>query len=227
MNFNELYKKIHAISEGETLPVAPTKDGGAGAGDSYNNDMEEFMPMPIAIGGSMAPEHEQDHVSMNVSLNGSGTGGVRDLMNILRDIEQAGTNEPHGHDEPEEPLIGDIMHAMGHEQDMGEEYENSVHGHKGAHKYDVGAVLRKGNDMHSKNHGALKHNGGENPMHEALVDRLTSLYQTIKEAEGPKTMSRAAKGMMKYGKDGMKALAKAGREGKDLDKIRDKYNKYD
>jgi hypothetical protein len=42
-----------------------------------------------------------------------------------------------------------------------------------------------------------------------------------------KTMSRAAKGMMKYGKEGMKALAKAGKEGKDLDKVRDKYDKYD
>ena len=40
-------------------------------------------------------------------------------------------------------------------------------------------------------------------------------------------MSRAAKGNEKYGKDGMKALAKAGREGKDLDKVRDKYIKYD
>lgn len=40
-------------------------------------------------------------------------------------------------------------------------------------------------------------------------------------------MSRAAKGYEKYGKQGMEALAKAGREGKDLDKIRDKYNKYD
>ena len=41
------------------------------------------------------------------------------------------------------------------------------------------------------------------------------------------TMSRAAKGHEKYGKEGMKALAKAGRDGKDLDKVRDKYNKYD
>jgi hypothetical protein len=48
----------------------------------------------------------------------------------------------------------------------------------------------------------------------------------VKE-EGERTMSRAAKGVMKYGKDGMKALAKAGKEGKDLDKVRDKYNKYD
>jgi hypothetical protein len=43
-------------------------------------------------------------------------------------------------------------------------------------------------------------------------------------------MSRAAKGNEKYGKDGMKALAKAGREGaseKTLDTIRDKYDNYD
>jgi hypothetical protein len=47
----------------------------------------------------------------------------------------------------------------------------------------------------------------------------------LKEAN----MSRAAKGHEKYGKEGMKALAKAGREGageKKLDAIRDKHNKY-
>jgi hypothetical protein len=47
------------------------------------------------------------------------------------------------------------------------------------------------------------------------------------EAAEKKTMSRAAKGVMKYGKDGMQALAKSGKEGKDLDSVRDKYNKYD
>lgn len=40
-------------------------------------------------------------------------------------------------------------------------------------------------------------------------------------------MSRAAKGYEKYGKEGMEALAKAGREGKSLDPVRNKYNKYD
>jgi hypothetical protein len=40
-------------------------------------------------------------------------------------------------------------------------------------------------------------------------------------------MSRAAKGYEKYGKDGMQALAKAGREGKSLDPVRNKYDKYD
>jgi hypothetical protein len=51
------------------------------------------------------------------------------------------------------------------------------------------------------------------------------VHKPMNEAE--RTMSRAAKGVMKYGKDGMKALAKAGKEGKDLDKVRDKYDKYD
>ena len=40
-------------------------------------------------------------------------------------------------------------------------------------------------------------------------------------------MSRAAKGHEKYGKEGMEALAKAGREGKALDPVRKKYDKYD
>ena len=40
-------------------------------------------------------------------------------------------------------------------------------------------------------------------------------------------MSRAAKGYEKYGKEGMQALAKAGREGKALDPVRNKYDKYD
>ena len=45
--------------------------------------------------------------------------------------------------------------------------------------------------------------------------------------EAQKTMSRAAKGHEKYGKEGMAALAKAGKEGKSLEPIKAKYNKYD
>jgi hypothetical protein len=41
------------------------------------------------------------------------------------------------------------------------------------------------------------------------------------------TMSQAAKGNEKYGKAGMQALAKAGREGRSLEPVKAKYNKYD
>jgi hypothetical protein len=55
-----------------------------------------------------------------------------------------------------------------------------------------------------------------------MMEKCSCMHESAE-----KTMSRAAKGVMKYGKDGMKALAKAGKEGKDLDKVRDKYDKYD
>jgi hypothetical protein len=64
---------------------------------------------------------------------------------------------------------------------------------------------------------------------EAVSDNIINEAE-IAEGEDNKTMSRAAKGNEKYGKDGMKALAKAGREGaseKTLDKIRDKHDNYD
>ena len=65
--------------------------------------------------------------------------------------------------------------------------------------------------------------GGGNPAGKLGIRKESA----IDEGEG---MSRAAKGNEKYGKDGMKALAKAGREGaseKKLDTIRDKYDRYD
>lgn len=61
---------------------------------------------------------------------------------------------------------------------------------------------------------------------DTMTSKLFNDYQKF-VTEGEKTMSRAAKGYEKYGKKGMKALADAGKEGKDLEPIRAKYNKYD
>ena len=63
-----------------------------------------------------------------------------------------------------------------------------------------------------------------------LNKKLEEIRATPSKTHGQlneRDMSRAAKGYEKYGKEGMEALAKAGREGKSLDKIRDRYNKYD
>jgi hypothetical protein len=60
------------------------------------------------------------------------------------------------------------------------------------------------------------------------IDMLSQ--QGVEQGMEEGDMNRAAKGNEKYGKDGMKALAKAGREGaseKKLDTIRDKHDKYD
>jgi hypothetical protein len=60
-----------------------------------------------------------------------------------------------------------------------------------------------------------------------LEDQLYNEYKKFVSEEKAKTMSRAAKGYEKYGKKGMKALADAGKAGKDLEPVRAKYNKYD
>ena len=164
MNFEELMKKMKAIDEGQIA--------------------EECGAMPIGIGGPMG---QQDNVTMNVSMNGSGAGGIRDLMAILKNIE----NSEHDHGdvlvgEPseQEPIMGAIVQSMGHEHDMGEEYENSVDGGSEPEVYGIDAITQTGDDMHSKGREAPPVNGGGNPMHEALTSRLYRMYQTIKEDAG-------------------------------------------
>jgi hypothetical protein len=63
-----------------------------------------------------------------------------------------------------------------------------------------------------------------------LNKKLDAIRETPSKTHGQlneRDMSRAAKGYEKYGKQGMEALAKAGREGKALDPVRKKYDKYD
>jgi len=59
------------------------------------------------------------------------------------------------------------------------------------------------------------------------LDAIRDLPSTTHGQLNERDMSRAAKGYEKYGKEGMEALAKAGREGKALDPVRKKYDKYD
>ena len=59
------------------------------------------------------------------------------------------------------------------------------------------------------------------------LDTIREKPETTHKQLNERDMSRAAKGYEKYGKKGMEALAKAGREGKALDPIRNKYDKYD
>jgi len=113
MKFEDLYKKIRAIDEG--TEVAPIEAEGI-----------EIIggPMGGMLGGMghSEPPKQQDSVSMNVSLNGAGAGGVRDLMDILHRID-AGGDRNDNHDEPahhepdhEEPIMGDMIKAMASEE---------------------------------------------------------------------------------------------------------------
>jgi len=216
MNFRDLAERLRSIEES---PAQLQIDG--------TPPVEECgeMPMPTAM-IQHAPS-QQDNVSMSVNMNGQGAGGIKDLMDILRNIEKgaehgtAPMTSPAHTAEPEIKVLDDLLSAdpetsiaggAGDETVAGEGSEQTVIGHdvdddkehdiqNRPHRvtYNVDTITRHGDDLLSKGDvKRLKVNGGENPLQEGLVERLQSLYDSIKEAEG-----------------------------KDLDKVRDKYNKYD
>ncbi len=173
MNFQELLQKISAID----TPVTE----------------ESIKEADIAECGMMPPmdaTKQQDNVSMNISMNGSGAGGIRDLLDILRNIEQ-------GSDNPDMDNLNAIIGQMGDEPHLGhsdgqkvavidgeEEMAIDEFTNEPAEVYGtVGDVIPTGDDMHSKGAEAEKVNGGGNPMgvdEEALIARLGSLYESIK-----------------------------------------------
>jgi hypothetical protein len=81
-----------------------------------------------------------------------------------------------------------------------------------------------------KNFAKIAKDAGERYGSKAAGERVAGAVRNKLKSQGKleeEGMSRAAKGYEKYGKEGMEALAKAGRDGKALDPVRKKYDKYD
>jgi hypothetical protein len=151
MNFTDLLTKMKTIDEGGEIikPVDAVEECGG------------MMPTP-----AMSASKQQDNLTMNVSMNGSGAGGVRDLLNVLKDIQDGPEVEPH-HDQDAE-----------HDVLVGDSYDNAPN----EVTLDMDAVIPTGNDIHSKGREAEKVNGGGNPFNvdESLVNHLSNLYNEVK-----------------------------------------------
>ena len=124
--------------------------------------------------GMMGTPKQQDNVTMNVSMNGSGAGGIRDLMGILKNIENGGeepTDVPHHDDE--------IVVGMEEEQPTGR--FDSATTRPDEETQPISAVLKKGPDLHGNmgdhrpRQAGLPHAQMEN-----LVSHLSTLYQEVK-----------------------------------------------
>lgn len=201
MNFQELLSRINELdqpmieepNEGNaygqavqnTPPGEEIKINGKGTGDIKR---EEVVADECGMGpmGSMS---QQDNVNMNVNMSGSGAGGIRDLLDILKNLDGGSDEHGDGHDlgdlidkmdEPEMPkpmgmamkkpiVVGDDMPVDEFANEPDEMYAPAQ------------AVTPTGNDLHSKGAEFPKVNGGGNPMTmEALLHRLDNLYQEIK-----------------------------------------------
>ena len=199
MNLQELVTKLRRIDEGK--PVAPVHTDGPADGEGIIIG----SPMGGMLGGmgQSTPPKQQDNVDMNITLHGTGAGGVRDLMNILHNIEtgNTGSHDHDGHDH-QEPIMGDMVRAMADEQiappdqdleevldDDSQTWGNSAHGDSGHHVHGIDSVTMHGDDMNSKGGPEpTKKQGGGNPYNtkikhtnESLVNRLSQMYQAIKE----------------------------------------------
>jgi hypothetical protein len=162
MNFQDLLTKIKQLDEtqtdecgdGSTNPRAVVPGGD-------NDDM-----LTGECGGMMsapsAPK-QSDSVTMNVSMNGSGAGGIKDLLDILRNLENSGDQDSD-----------DILVGIGAEEDFNDATTRP--------NPQTMAVPDSGDDLHREKEEYKKANGGGNPMrmHETLVAKLSAKYNEIK-----------------------------------------------
>ena len=184
MNFEDLYKKIasldtpakevaqpveEVIAEDAVDPIVQLRRD-LGLDLFTESKIEECGDMPIMGSMDMGAPKQQDSLSMNVSLNGSGAGGIKDLMNILKGIEDGDDAVAVSIDGGD---MGDIENAFD------EEFANAPD----TQTAPVDAVLPTGNDLHGQGAEAPKVNGGGNPMQETLMSQLSRLYTEVKEGK--------------------------------------------
>jgi len=151
--------------------------------------MESYRNQSLNECGDMPqPPQQQDVVDMNVTLHGSGPGGIRSLMSILRDIEGKDSNggmtvEPHADDI--EVMLGD----------MEEEYGNSAHGASGPHTASIQDVTNVGTPTNGGDHKPRQAGlpqANAHAMHETVKSRLQQHYSAIKEAGVAADLARSA-----------------------------------
>lgn len=172
MNFQDLLSKIKSLDE--AAPMVPPNDEG-GAENITDADFDECGDMnPKAVlpsgsdemlagecggmmGGMSAPK-QSDSVTMSVNMNGNGAGGIKDLLDILRNIESSG-----------EADADDVLVGVGADENIMSEPSEVP-------------VPDSGDDLHREKDEYPKANGGGNPMrmHEALVAKLSEKYAEIK-----------------------------------------------
>jgi hypothetical protein len=146
--------------------------------DQLANEVQQEMD-ECGMGAMSMPSmsKQQDTVSMNISMNGSGGGGIRDLMDILRNLEKDGSGH-HDHDDELDLKIGGPALMMKKEPVLGDEYSNSPDVQMGQDNFPID----HGDDLHKpKASYSDKPYRGDNPMAvEGIKNRLDSLYNNIK-----------------------------------------------
>ena len=210
MNFQNLLNKIDQYNK----PITQLKEVKTNAplteldlkSIKKLSGLNENCGMPPMMGGMPS----SPPVTMNVSVNASGTDNIRDLLDLLKGGDMMGDKDDAvsgpvgavlsigGEEEPGEEDNPLDMLAHGDEDDRGEqdgemfgdeeEVEMEEYANSPEEAYAGDEVTKmKGNDLHS--HGgneAPKVNGGGNPYtvtSESLKSQLHNLYQEVRNRD--------------------------------------------
>lgn len=185
---------------------------------SIGEDLQEGDPDECGMMGGVSTSSipkQQDSVSMNVSMNGAGAGGIRDLLNVLKDIQDgpapddsididtdidSTSSDMDSVSSGPDVLLKKNMDKMSRTID--DDFANSVPGDTGPKIGDLDMVTHGGDDLHKEKGAYPKANGGDNAMKlkdgatyklpsSDLKIKLENLYHEIlsrdlNEGSGPK-----------------------------------------
>ena len=180
MNFKDLMSKLSEIEGSGTVPHDSTASPLSYADPEISEDTVEECGGPIGMPGN---PNQQDSVNLSINMNGSGKGGIRDILDILRnidggeeeidlpgielDIDDLGQGHDdhgnHGHEE----LMGGVGEELANEPD--EMYSG------------LDASVHSGDDLNRSKAMFRRSQPGDNAMAtESLKVQLKNLYQEVK-----------------------------------------------
>jgi hypothetical protein len=221
---NSLFESIQNAIIGKTEPVAEADNAGA-AVDKAHFCATHVEHALLGQGTCISEQHAEPDENGNIAWYSVQfpTGIQRVDSSNLKIVEgKSHTHSKKMAEETDEELVDEALVGNQHKIDANK--NNKIDAH------DFQLLRGKKKPVEEANDGNLANNAkpyNKVTHGDVISGRLGKDEMGGKKKVKEETMSRAAKGHEKYGKEGMAALAKAGREGKDLDKVRNKYNKYD
>jgi len=163
------------IAPGQPLPA----NAGAVKGESMGDkEVEECGPMGPS--GMMGMRDQQpDNVSMNLSMNGQGPGGIRDLLDILKDIGNT-SSEPDAGPGDLELAIGSMSHPHDepeHDEEDGLVFGNDLEGVEPPKHYGGQGVPGAKFDLYMQQRKDQL--AGQKPVGEEYGNEPNEMYSTV------------------------------------------------
>lgn len=169
MNFQDLLAKIKQIDEN------------TGSDEILNDIGVEECGMGMMPPTHMSAPKQSDSVTMNVSMNGSGAGGIRDLLNVLKDIQDGSEHDPHDSDAGEfDILIGEPEES--YEEDVNDGGFGASTTNPDEVTLDINDVVNVGTPINGGDHRPRQAGlpMGNPHVYEGLVRQLAAHYADIK-----------------------------------------------